>query len=171
MKLEQTHTQQDFRKNNGENADNAACKTLKESFGKSLFVGALYFMGISLVYAIVALLAHLGDAQENILILTLIVAGIGAGLFQQIWFNYQPIILRLSYFQRYMAFNGCLLPMLVVLALMGRWLPNILEAWISFVGTYLVILLVMTLLFNQRFKHANAQYQEAFKKYQASRRA
>ena len=25
MKLEQTHTQQDFRKNNGENADNAAC--------------------------------------------------------------------------------------------------------------------------------------------------
>lgn len=103
--------------------------------------------------------------------MTLIVAGIGAGLFQQIWFNYQPIILRLSYFQRYMAFNGCLFPMLVVLALMGSWLPNILEAWISFVGTYLVILLVMTLLFNQRFKHANAQYQEAFKKYQASRRA
>ena len=74
MKLEQTQAQQGFRKNNGENADNAACKTLKESLGKSLFVGALYFMGISLVYAIVALLAHLGDAQENILILTLIVA-------------------------------------------------------------------------------------------------
>ena len=171
MKLEQTQAQQGFRKNNGENADNAACKTLKESLGKSLFVGALYFMGISLVYAIVALLALLGDAQENFLILRLIVAGIGAGLFLRIWFNYQPVILRLSYFRRYMAFNGCLFPMLVVLALIGGWLPNILEAWISFVGTYLVILLVMTLLFNQRFKHANAQYQESFKKYHASRPA
>ena len=82
MKLEQTQVQEDFRKNNSENADNTACKTLKESLQKSLFVGALYFMGISLVYAIVALLAHLGDTQKNILILTLIVAGIGAGLVQ-----------------------------------------------------------------------------------------
>lgn len=39
MKLEQTQVQEDFHKNNSENADNAACKTFKESLEKAFSWG------------------------------------------------------------------------------------------------------------------------------------
>ena len=93
------------------------------------------------------------------------------GIFQQLWFNYRPCILRLSYWKRYLGFNVCLFITLVILAYVGEWLPNILEAWISFVGVYLVILLVSTLFFNREFKQEQLAYQKAFEKYQEARRS
>lgn len=146
-------------------------KTFGQVIWRGLVVGAIFFTVISLVYFVVALLAAIGDRRENILVLTLIAAGAGAGLFNQMWFNYQPFILRFSYFKRYLGFNACLFPVLVAMALIGGWLPDLLEAWITFVGIYLGILLVMTLFFNRRFRRENMEYQMAFKKYQADRRA
>ena len=145
--------------------------TTAEILQKGGFAGAAYFTIISFVYSVIALLGNFGNRQNNILILTIVLAGISMGIFRQLWFNYQPCILRLSYWKRYLGFNVCLFTTLVILAYVGEWLPNILEAWLSFVGVYLVILLVSTLFFNREFKQEQLAYQKAFEKYQETRRS
>ena len=145
--------------------------TTAEILQKGGFAGAAYFTIISCVYSVIALLGNFGNRQNNILVLTIVLAGISMGIFQQLWFNYRPCILRLSYWKRYLDFNVCLFITLVILAYVGEWLPNILEAWISFVGVYLVILLVSTLFFNREFKQEQLAYQKAFEKYQEARRS
>ncbi|EPD77078.1 MULTISPECIES: hypothetical protein [Atopobiaceae] len=170
MELKQSQGMQNIEQTANQEFGGGANKTMGETARKGLVIGAFYFTMVSLVYFVVMLLGDFGDRQESILVLTLIGAGAGAGLFQQVWFNYQPFILRFSYFKRYLGFNVCMFSVLVIMALIGGWLPGIPEAWVSFVGSYLVILLVMTILFNWRFKRENREYQMAFKKYQDARR-
>ena len=146
-------------------------KTIGEMIQRGVVTGAFYFTVVSSIYFIVVLLGNLADKQNSILVFTLVLAGIGVGIFQQLWFNYQPCILRLSYWKRYLGFNVCLFITLVILAYVGEWLPNILEAWISFVGVYLAILLVSTLFFNREFKQEQLVYKKAFEKYQEARRS
>ena len=138
---------------------------------KGISGGAICFTGISLVYGVIALAINYGDRQNNIILLTLIAAGVLSGVYQQIWFNYQPLITKLSYLHRFLGFNVCLFPTLVAMALIGGWVPNMAQAWMSFTALYLVILLVTTLFFNAMFKKEEQKYKAAFEKYQASRRA
>ena len=138
---------------------------------KGISGGAICFTGISLVYGVIALAINYGDRQNNIILLTLIAAGVLSGVYQQIWFNYQPLITKLSYLHRFLGFNVCLFPTLVAMALIGGWVPNMAQAWMSFTALYLVILLVTTLIFNVIFKKEEQKYKAAFEKYQASRRA
>ena len=137
---------------------------------KGISGGAICFTGISLVYGVIALAINYGDRQNNIILLTLIAAGVLSGVYQQIWFNYQPLITKLSYLHRFLGFNVCLFPTLVAMALIGGWVPNMAQAWMSFTALYLVILLVTTLFFNAMFKKEEQKYKAAFEKYQASRR-
>ena len=137
---------------------------------KGLSGGAICFTGISLVYGVIALATNYGDRQNNIILLTLIAAGVLSGIYQQIWFNYQPLITKLSYLHRFLGFNVCLFPTLVAMTLIGGWVPNMAQAWMSFTALYLVILLVTTLFFNAMFKKEEQKYKAAFEKYQASRR-
>ena len=156
-------TQQEF--------DEGLNKTVGQIMCKGISGGAICFTGISLVYGVIALATNYGDRQNNIILLTLIAAGVLSGIYQQIWFNYQPLITKLSYLHRFLGFNVCLFPTLVAMALIGGWVPNIAQAWMSFTALYLVILLVTTLFFNAMFKKEEQKYKAAFEKYQASRRA
>ena len=156
-------TQQEF--------DEGLNKTAGQIMCKGISSGALCFTGISLVYGVIALAINYGDKQNNITLLTLIAAGVCSGVYQQIWFNYQPLITKLSYLQRFLGFNVCLFPTLVAMALIGGWVPNMAQAWMSFTALYLVILLVTTLVLNAIFKKEEQKYKAAFEKYQASRRA
>lgn len=155
-------TQQEF--------DEGLNKTVGQIMCKGISGGAICFTGISLVYGVIALATNYGDRQNNIILLTLIAAGVLSGIYQQIWFNYQPLITKLSYLHRFLGFNVCLFPTLVAMALIGGWVPNMAQAWISFTALYLVILLVTTLFFNAMFKKEEQKYKAAFEKYQASRR-
>ena len=159
----QQESQQEF--------DEGLNKTAGQIMCKGISSGALCFTGISLVYGVIALAINFGDRQNNITLLTLIAAGVFSGVYQQIWFNYQPLITKLSYLQRFLGFNVCLFPTLVAMALIGGWVPNMTQAWMSFTALYLVILLVTTLFFNAMFKKEEQKYKAAFEKYQASRRA
>ena len=125
---------------------------------KGISGGAICFTGISLVYGVIALATNYGDRQNNIILLTLIAAGVLSGIYQQIWFNYQPLITKLSYLHRFLGFNVCLFPTLVAMALIGGWVPNMAQAWMSFTALYLVILLVTTLFFNAMFKKEEQKY-------------
>ena len=156
-------TQQEF--------DEGLNKTVGQIMCKGISGGAICFTGISLVYGVIALAINYGDRQNNIILLTLIAAGVLSGVYQQIWFNYQPLITKLSYLHRFLGFNVCLFPTLVAMALIGGWVPNMAQAWMSFTALYLVILLVTTLFFNAMFKKEEQKYKAAFEKYQASRRA
>ena len=156
-------TQQEF--------DEGLNKTVGQIMCKGISSGAICFTGISLVYGVIALAINYGDRQNNIILLTLIAAGVLSGVYQQIWFNYQPLITKLSYLHRFLGFNVCLFPTLVAMALIGGWVPNMAQAWMSFTALYLVILLVTTLFFNAMFKKEEQKYKAAFEKYQASRRA
>lgn len=156
-------TQQEF--------DEGLNKTAGQIMCKGISSGALCFTGISLAYGVIALAINYGDRQNNIILLTLIAAGVLSGIYQQVWFNYQPLITKLSYLQRFLGFNVCLFPTLVAMALIGGWVPNMAQAWMSFTALYLVILLVTTLVFNAIFKKEEQKYKVAFEKYQASRRA
>ena len=151
--------------------DEGLNKTAGQIMCKGISSGALCFTGISLVYGVIALATNYGDRQNNIILLTLIAAGVLSGIYQQIWFNYQPLITKLSYLHRFLGFNVCLFPTLVAMALIGGWVPNMAQAWMSFTALYLVILLVTTLFFNAMFKKEEQKYKAAFEKYQASRRA
>ena len=151
--------------------DEGLNKTAGQIVCKGISSGAICFTGISLVYGVIALATNYGDRQNNITLLTLIAAGALSGIYQQIWFNYQPLITKLSYLQRFLGFNVCLFPTLVVMALIGGWVPNMAQAWMSFTALYLVILLVTTLIFNTMFKKEEQKYKAAFEKYQAARRA
>ena len=151
--------------------DEGLNKTVGQIMCKGISSGALCFTGISLVYGVIALAINYGDRQNNIILLTLIAAGVCSGVYQQIWFNYQPLITKLSYLQRFLGFNVGLFPTLVAMALIGGWVPNMAQAWMSFTALYLVILLVTTLFFNAIFKKEEQKYKAAFEKYQASRRA
>ena len=151
--------------------DEGLNKTAGQIACKGISNGAICFTGISLVYGIIALATNYGDRQNNITLLTLIAAGVCSGIYQQIWFNYQPLITKLSYLQRFLGFNVCLFPTLVAMAIVGGWVPNMAQAWMSFTALYLVILLVTTLVFNAIFKKEEEKYKAAFEKYQASRRA
>lgn len=155
-------TQQEF--------DEGLNKTAGQIMCKGISGGAICFTGISLVYGVIALATNYGDRQNNIILLTLIAAGVLSGIYQQIWFNYQPLITKLSYLHRFLGFNVCLFPTLVAMALIGGWVPNMAQAWMSFTALYLVILLVTTLFFNAMFKKEEQKYKAAFEKYQASRR-
>lgn len=155
-------TQQEF--------DEGLNKTVGQIMCKGISGGAICFTGISLVYGVIALAINYGDRQNNIILLTLIAAGVLSGVYQQIWFNYQPLITKLSYLHRFLGFNVCLFPTLVAMALIGGWVPNMAQAWMSFTALYLVILLVTTLFFNAMFKKEEQKYKAAFEKYQASRR-
>lgn len=150
--------------------DEGLNKTVGQIACKGISSGALCFTGISLVYGVIALAINYGDRQNNIILLTLIAAGVLSGIYQQIWFNYQPLITKLSYLHRFLGFNVCLFPTLVAMALIGGWVPNMAQAWMSFTALYLVILLVTTLFFNAMFKKEEQKYKAAFEKYQASRR-
>ena len=156
-------TQQEF--------DEGLNKTVGQIMCKGISGGAICFTGISLVYGVIALATNYGDRQNNIILLTLIAAGVLSGIYQQIWFNYQPLITKLSYLHRFLGFNVCLFPTLVAMALIGGWVPNMTQAWMSFTALYLVILLVTTLISNAMFKKEEQKYKAAFEKYQASRRA
>lgn len=151
--------------------DEGLNKTVGQIVCKGISSGALCFTGISLVYGVIALAINDGDRQNSITLLTLIVAGALSGIYQQIWFNFQPLVIRLSYLQRFLGFNVCLFPTLVVMAIVGGWVPNMAQSWVSFTALYLVILLVTTLIFNAIFKKEEQKYKAAFEKYQASRRA
>lgn len=155
-------TQQEF--------DEGLNKTVGQIMCKGISGGAICFTGISLVYGVIALATNYGDRQNNIILLTLIAAGVLSGIYQQIWFNYQPLITKLSYLHRFLGFNVCLFPTLVAMAIVGGWVPNMAQAWMSFTALYLVILLVTTLFFNAMFKKEEQKYKAAFEKYQASRR-
>ena len=137
---------------------------------KGISGGAICFTGISLVYGVIALATNYGDRQNNIILLTLIAAGVLSGIYQQIWFNYQPLITKLSYLHRFLGFNVCLFPTLVAMALIGGWVPNMAQAWMSFPALYLGMLLVTTLFLHAMFKKEEQKYKAAFEKYQASRR-
>lgn len=151
--------------------DEGLNKTVGQIVRKSISSGAICFTGISLVYGVIALAINYGDRQNNITLLTLIAAGVLSAIYQQIWFNFQPLVIRLSYLQRFLGFNVCLFPTLVAMAIVGGWVPNMAQAWMSFTVLYLVILLVITLIFNAIFKKEEQKYKAAFEKYQASRRA
>lgn len=151
--------------------DEGLNKTVGQIVCKGISSGALCFTGISLVYGVIALAINDGDRQNSITLLTLIVAGALSGIYQQIWFNFQPLITKLSYLHRFLGFNVCLFPTLVAMAIVGGWVPNMAQSWVSFTALYLVILLVTTLIFNAIFKKEEQKYKAAFEKYQASRRA
>ena len=151
--------------------DEGLNKTVGQIVCKGISSGALCFTGISLVYGVIALAINDGDRQNSITLLTLIAAGALSGIYQQIWFNFQPLVIRLSYLQRFLGFNICLFPTLVVMAIVGGWVPNMAQSWVLFTALYLAILLVTTLIFNAIFKKEEQKYKAAFEKYQASRHA
>lgn len=171
MECNESHNWKEIEQDSQQEFDEGLNKTAGQIMCKGISSGALCFTGISLVYGIIALAINYGDRQNNITLLTLIAAGVCSGVYQQIWFNYQPLITKLSYLQRFLGFNVCLYPTLVAMALIGGWVPNMAQAWMSFTALYLVILLVTTLVFNAIFKKEEQKYKIAFEKYQASRRA
>ncbi len=171
MERNESQNWQEIEREAQQEFDEGLNKTAGQIMCKGISHGAIWFTGVSLVYGIIALAINFGDRQNNITLLTLIAAGTFSGIYQQIWFNYQPLITRLSYLQRFLGFNVCLFPTLVATALIGGWVPNIAQAWMSFTALYLVILLVTTLFFNAMFKKEEQKYKAAFEKYQASRRA
>lgn len=171
MERNESQNWQEIEREAQQEFDERLNKTAGQVMCKGISHGAIWFTGVSLVYGVIALAINFGDRQNNITLLTLIAAGTFSGIYQQIWFNYQPLITRLSYLQRFLGFNVCLFPTLVAMALIGGWVPNIAQAWMSFTALYLVILLVTTLFFNAMFKKEEQKYKAAFEKYQASRRA
>lgn len=171
MERNESQNWQEIEREAQQEFDERLNKTAGQIMCKGISHGAIWFTGVSLVYGVIALAINFGDRQNNITLLTLIAAGTFSGIYQQIWFNYQPLITRLSYLQRFLGFNVCLFPTLVAMALIGGWVPNIAQAWMSFTALYLVILLVTTLFFNAMFKKEEQKYKAAFEKYQASRRA
>ena len=171
MERNESQNWQEIEREAQQEFDEGINKTAGQIMCKGISHGAIWFTGVSLVYGVIALAINFGDRQNNITLLTLIAAGTFSGIYQQIWFNYQPLITRLSYLQRFLGFNVCLFPTLVATALIGGWVPNIAQAWMSFTALYLVILLVTTLFFNAMFKKEEQKYKAAFEKYQASRRA
>ena len=171
MERNESQNWQEIEREAQQEFDERLNKTVGQIMCKGISHGAIWFTGVSLVYGVIALAINFGDRQNNITLLTLIAAGTFSGIYQQIWFNYQPLITKLSYLQRFLGFNVCLFPTLVAMALIGGWVPNIAQAWMSFTALYLVILLVTTLFFNAMFKKEEQKYKAAFEKYQASRRA
>ena len=158
MERNESQNWQGIERENQQEFDEGLNKTVGQIMCKGISGGAICFTGISLVYGVIALAINYGDRQNNIILLTLIAAGVLSGVYQQIWFHYQPLI------------NVCLFPTLVAMALIGGWVPNMAQAWMSFTALYLVILLVTTLFFNAMFKKEEQKYKAAFEKYQASRR-
>ena len=165
MERNESQNWQEIERETQQEFDEGLNKTVGQIMCKGISSGALCFTGISLVYGVIALAINYGDRQNNIILLTLIAAGVCSGV------NYQPLITKLSYLQRFLGFNVCLFPTLVAMALIGGWVPNMAQAWMSFTALYLVILLVTTLFFNAIFKKEEQKYKAAFEKYQASRRA
>ena len=170
MERNESHNWKEIEQDSQQEFDEGLNKTAGQIMCKGISGGAICFTGISLVYGVIALATNYGDRQNNIILLTLIAAGVLSGIYQQIWFNYQPLITKLSYLHRFLGFNVCLFPTLVAMALIGGWVPNMAQAWMSFTALYLVILLVTTLFFNAMFKKEEQKYKAAFEKYQASRR-
>ena len=171
MERNESQNWQEIERETQQEFDEGLNKTAGQIMSKGISSGAICFTGISLVYGVIALASNYGDRQNNIILLTLIAAGVLSGIYQQVWFNYQPLITKLSYLQRFLGFNVCLFPTLVAMALIGGWVPNMAQAWMSFTALYLVILLITTLVFNAIFKKEERKYKAAFEKYQASRRA
>lgn len=171
MECNESQNWKEIEQDSQQEFDEGLNKTVGQIVCKGISSGALCFTGISLVYGVIALAINDGDRQNSITLLTLIAAGALSGIYQQIWFNFQPLVIRLSYLQRFLGFNVCLFPTLVAMAIVGGWVPNMAQSWVSFTALYLVILLVTTLIFNAIFKKEEQKYKAAFEKYQASHRA
>lgn len=136
--------------------------------------GALVGSAIStaLLLASILFAALTVGMDEGLLIcLTCIVAGVAGGLLQQVWFNPRVLRARLPYSARIPLFGLSYLAVLVGCALTGGWLPPTTGAWISFVVTYLVVLVAMTLVCRRSYRRQLAEYARRLEEYRRGKDA
>lgn len=98
--------------------------------------------------------------------LSLILAGVAGGVLQQLWFNLEATMLRLRYPTRLLGFAMSYYACLVGCALLGHWVPPIVEAWVGFTVIFLAILLVLTIVFSWMLRRRGLEYDHKLKEYQ-----
>lgn len=95
-----------------------------------------------------------------------VVAGLGTGLFQQVFFNPRVLGPGLPYPARTALFGLCDLAVLAGSAWFGGWVPRDMPgAWVVFVGVYLAILLVLTIALDKAYRRQEANYAESLAAY------
>ena len=95
-----------------------------------------------------------------------VVAGLGTGLLQQVFFNPHVLGPGLPYPARTVLFGLCDLAVLAGSAWFGGWVPRDMPgAWITFVATYLAILLVLMIALGTACRRQEASFAESLAAY------
>ena len=95
-----------------------------------------------------------------------VVAGVGTGLFQQVFFNPHVLGPGLPYPARTALFGLCDLAVLAGSAWFGGWVPRDMPgAWVVFVGVYLAILFVLTIALGKAYRKQESSYAESLAAY------
>lgn len=127
----------------------------------------MYTASIILYMAILLLLN--APPQLEVLFSLLIVSCLGT-LIQLLAFT-DCVFKRLSYFLRLLLFVCLFLPMITVCAVLFHWFPTEnWEAWLFFVGIFLVFFLILTAGFEIYFRIAGQKYDGILGQYKKKRK-
>lgn len=98
-------------------------------------------------------------------LISLILVSILCGALQTLCFS-RLIIKKMAYCWRTAIFGVALLAVLSVIAVSFGWFPaNHLGAWATFAAAFLVILLVVTAIFQLYYRHRSKKYNEQLDQY------
>lgn len=144
-------------------------RSIGGAVGRGLLTGSrIAVIMLALAIAIGAAVSGLDDGMRYCL--SCIVAGLAAGILQQLWFNYHPAM-RLDYSARLLGFGITYYAVLAACAYFGSWLPaGNPWAWATFSLMFLVIFAALALIIGVSIKKRGIEYTERLDEYHAKRR-
>lgn len=142
------------------------------SVGKAIWYGTVS----GCVFAVAVLLgfivigwASAGLSHEIALCLSIILMGLATGILQQLWFNCEPVVVRISYPVRVVGFAVLFYPCLAGCAVLGSWFPMGAGQWLLFTLIYLAFLALFTAIFGYIYRKENREYDRKLQEHRAAR--
>lgn len=159
------------------NADSSRKETLfneREFARPSTAIGAGVLVGSAIACAMLVIYILIGMAVEGMsagmaYCLSFIAAGIAGGILQQIWFNWETLMLRITYAVRVVGFALTYYVVLLGCAIFGGWFPVNPSRVLVFSAIFLFILVVLTLCFRRAYQKRDREYAEKLAEYKASK--
>ena len=118
----------------------------------------LMFTGSICVYGVIALLLGKESLELSVVGQILLISVLGT-LIQGIAFAEDWVIKHMAYTKRMLLFVALFLPMLSACAVVFHWFPTTrLISWFIFIGIFLVVFVIITLMFELHFRAAGRKY-------------
>lgn len=139
-----------------------------ERLGTAVLLGLMtggFVASAMLACYVVVIAAGDGMTEGMALCLSFVAAGLAGGILQQLWFNFEPAILRLRVPVRYAGFALTYYACLLACAWLGRWFPVDAGHLTGFSLIFLVLFAVISVAFALQDRRRALEYDRKLREY------